>query len=465
MTWFVRLWKQNPNLSFTFKSMVETMVRRMNFNLLGDSMKKLLVLAFLLLAACGTRTQELVVNGVPGQDGYTTYITTQVVPPMADCGLAGGVKLVPYTDFNRNGALDSGEETVLAASTICNGQKGDVGLTGQTGATGETGAQGPQGVKGDTGEMGPIGPEGVQGIQGVVGAQGIAGPKGDQGLQGVQGIAGVDGINGQDGATGVVGAQGPKGEPGIQGIPGSSSQSGMTPVKLCANDTSAFPEYGFVIGSNLYAVYYGVVNGTLNAFMARLNPGNYVSTNSTNCTFSYTTDTSGNQYLDGNMIVPASRGLVAAVHNLPNWDNVTLPNLFIGNPTLGTFITQNLNVGDTQATSGFPGMPSSLQSLVGYDGYSLDINGYLEVPTTGDYTFSMMSDDGAILLIDGVAVITDDSLHAPHTATSGTVRLTKGLNFINVIYYQGPLSQIALQLKWQGPNLPQQVIPSSALSH
>lgn len=428
-------------------------------------MKKFLGLTLMvaMLVGCGESSfHTLQVNGVPGRDGYTTFITTAVVPPMSVCGLAGGLKLVPYTDYNRNNQLDAGEETVLASSVICNGAKGDTGLVGATGATG---SQGPQGIQGATGAMGPVGPQGVQGIAGVQGAQGVAGPQGAQGLQGIQGIPGPMGPQGIPGATGAVGAQGPMGQPGIQGIPGAGNGAGMTPIRLCAVDNSAFPEYGFVIGDSLYAVYYGVINSTLNAFMARLNPGSYVSTNSSGCTFTYANDGLGNQYLNGNLIVPASRGLVAMVHNLPAWDNVTLPNLFIGNPTLGTFVMQNINVPNTSASSGFPGMPSALQSQVGFDGYSLDISGYLNVPTTGNYVFDLLSDDGAILLINDQVVIADDSLHAPHTSTSASIRLNAGLNRINVIYYQGPQSQIALQLKWTGPNLSQQVIPSTALSH
>jgi hypothetical protein len=137
----------------------------------------------------------------------------------------------------------------------------------------------------------------------------------------------------------------------------------------------------------------------------------------------------------------------------------------VGNPTLGTFVLPNLNVPDSSASAGFPGMPAALQTTVGTDGYSLDINGYLDVPTTGAYVFQMTSDDGAIMYINGTPVISDDSLHSLHTATSVTVNLVRGKNLINVVYYQGPLSQIALQLFWQGPNFTNQVIPSSVLSH
>ena len=251
-----------------------------------------MVMALLLIAslmtACGKETQQLAVSGKDGHDGFTTYLTTKAIPPMdvskSLCGLAGGIQLIPYTDYNRNGQYDAGEETVLASTIICNGAQGVQGIAGAIGA---------QGIQGATGLMGPIGPQGVQGIAGIKGAQGIAGPQGLQGLQGIQGIPGLPGS---------IGAQGPKGEPGIQGIAGSSNGSGLTPVKLCAADTSQYPEYGFIVGSSLYAVYYGVVNGTLNAFMARLTPGNYVSTNSTNCKFTYSIDHSGNQYLDNTQI-------------------------------------------------------------------------------------------------------------------------------------------------------------------
>jgi hypothetical protein len=397
-------------------------------------MKKLLFVT-LLITACGPDREVVqIYQGTPGKDGLTTYITTQTVLPGGSCGVAGGLRIVPYTDANRNGSLDLGEETLLASNTVCNGSQGAPGLVG---------AQGPQGL---------IGPQGAQGIQGIQGIAGVAGPKGDQGLQGVQGIQGL------------VGAQGPKGEPGIQGIPGASGQSGITPVKLCPSDTSAFPEYGFVIGSNLYAVYYGVIGGGLNSFMALLTPGSYVTTNGSGCSFTYTTP-SGIPTINGVPVGGNSNGLSVAVHNLPSWSGVSLPSLYVGNPVVGTFTLPNLNIPNNPSSAGFPGMPSSLRSLVGDDGYALDISGYLNVPTTGNYVFKLTSDDGAIFLINDQVVIADDSLHAPRTVTSIPVRLNRGLNRINVIYYQGPHTQIALQLKWSGPNLVEQVIPASAFSH
>lgn len=110
----------------------------------------------------------------------------------------------------------------------------------------------------------------------------LPGPQGPQGVQGPAGPAGI------------AGAQGPQGQPGVNG-----STSGMSAVKLCAADNAAHPEYGFVVGDSIYAVYYGVVNGTLSAFLARLNPGSYVTTNdNTPCSFTVSYS-GGNSYIDG----------------------------------------------------------------------------------------------------------------------------------------------------------------------
>ena len=76
-------------------------------------------------------------------------------------------------------------------------------------------------------------------------------------------------LKGPKGDQGDVGATGPQGQQGIQGIPGlSGSSSGVSAVKLCAGDNATYPEYGFVIGGSLYAVYYGTVDNKLSTFLS-----------------------------------------------------------------------------------------------------------------------------------------------------------------------------------------------------
>lgn len=112
-------------------------------------------------------------------------------------------------------------------------------------------------------------------------------------------LPGPPGPQGPAGTNGLPGAPGPQGQPGING-----STAGMSAVKLCAADNAAYPEYGFVVGDSIYAVYYGQVNGTLSAFLARLNPGNYVTTNDNSpCGFTISYS-NGNSYIDGVQVNP-----------------------------------------------------------------------------------------------------------------------------------------------------------------
>lgn len=158
-------------------------------------------------------------------------------------------------------------------------------------------------------------------------------------------------------------------------------------------------------------------------------------------------------------------GLSCNLHNLASWSGTTsLPEALAANPAVGSFTLANFSVPDSQASGGFPGMPAYLQALVGYDGYALDCSGYLNVPTSGAYTFKLLSDDGSRLLIEDNVIIENQGLHAPATVT-GSAQLNRGPNRINVVYYQGPYSQIALELKWSGPNTAEQVAPASAFTH
>lgn len=159
-------------------------------------------------------------------------------------------------------------------------------------------------------------------------------------------------------------------------------------------------------------------------------------------------------------------GLSCNVHDLKNWDGVTnILTVLANNAPVGNFTLANLNVGDSPSANGFPGMPSSIQNKVGLEGYALDCNGYLNIQTSGMHVFKMLSDDGVRLVIQDQVIINNPGLHAPTTDVSTSRELHRGPNKINVIYYQGPHSQIALQLKMSGPNTAEQVVPSTLLRH
>jgi hypothetical protein len=160
-------------------------------------------------------------------------------------------------------------------------------------------------------------------------------------------------------------------------------------------------------------------------------------------------------------------GLSCNVHDLSNWNGVTnILTVLAASAPVGNFVLPNLNVGDSPSANGFPGMPSALQNKVGLTGYALDCNGYLNIKTSGLYNFSMLSDDGVRLVIDNEVIINNPGLHAPTVNTASSIEIQRGQRAFNVIYYQGPHTQIALQLKYSGPNASTSVvIPSTEFTH
>ena len=180
-----------------------------------------------------------------------------------------------------------------------------------------------------------------------------------------------------------------------------------------------------------------------------------------------TNGTNGSNGSDGAAGLGATPGISCAVYNLPSYSgSTTLPEAFIGNAIVGNFILPAFNIPSSLATNGFPGMPAAIQNVVGFDGYALDCDGYLNIVTSGDdYVFQLLSDDGAELRINDVIVVSNQGEHAPSSVTSSAIHLDRGLNKINIVYFQGPLTQIALQLSMSGPNLSNEVIPASLYTH
>ncbi|MEL7465038.1 MAG: Hint domain-containing protein [Pseudomonadota bacterium] len=84
--------------------------------------------------------------------------------------------------------------------------------------------------------------------------------------------------------------------------------------------------------------------------------------------------------------------------------------------------------------------------------FAVRVTTVLTIDQAGDYTFDVRSDDGVILYVDGVRVVTDDSLHAPRTR-SGTENLEAGEREIVIIYFERT-GQNVLEVDISGPDYP-----------
>ncbi len=84
------------------------------------------------------------------------------------------------------------------------------------------------------------------------------------------------------------------------------------------------------------------------------------------------------------------------------------------------------------------------------DFFAAQYEGQLVVNEGGTYTFSLASDDGSMLFIDGEPVLDNDGLHSTRTRTV-TIDLEEGAHDIEVRYFENGGNQ-TLQLAWSGPD-------------
>jgi hypothetical protein len=101
--------------------------------------------------------------------------------------------------------------------------------------------------------------------------------------------------------------------------------------------------------------------------------------------------------------------------------------------------TDRLNVGSRRVIDFFPGVPDATHS------FAVDYKGNFNVLSEANYAFHLISDDGAIVWIDGQSVIDNDGIHAPENR-SAVVHLTAGKHSMRVLFFENGLGLMALQL-------------------
>ncbi|MFH0991405.1 MAG: family 20 glycosylhydrolase [bacterium] len=91
----------------------------------------------------------------------------------------------------------------------------------------------------------------------------------------------------------------------------------------------------------------------------------------------------------------------------------------------------------------------------------LRFKGIIQIDAEGDYVFSLNSDDGSKLFIDGKEVINNDGMHTAREL-SGTITLAKGKHTLEVCYFQRAGARV-LDLFIEGPGLPKQPLSPKML--
>ena len=134
------------------------------------------------------------------------------------------------------------------------------------------------------------------------------------------------------------------------------------------------------------------------------------------------------------------------VLHIGNGPIAVMPNFDLLMP-IYTFVTANLDVPPREYTEGFPSPKQ--QTIV--ENFAIRFRGQLAVDTPGKWMFSLYSDDGSKLFIDGKLVVDNDGIHAPRFE-GGSVKLTAGMHPVEIHYFQGPRHTIAMQWFYVPPN-------------
>jgi PA14 domain len=123
-----------------------------------------------------------------------------------------------------------------------------------------------------------------------------------------------------------------------------------------------------------------------------------------------------------------------------------LPDFSRMQPT-GVIYTHMLNVWPQHFSEGFPSISDR------FEWFGIAYSGKFWIENSGEYRFSLLSDDGARLKVDGRTVVDNDGVHGA-TAASAAATLTRGVHRIQVDYFQGPRFTVALVLAIAAPGGP-----------
>ena len=95
-----------------------------------------------------------------------------------------------------------------------------------------------------------------------------------------------------------------------------------------------------------------------------------------------------------------------------------------------------------------------------HEQFAATFNGYIDIPADGDYTFSMTSDDGSIMYLDGTQIIDNNRWQAMREEDSAPISLTAGVHSFQIDYFERDGGH-GLELRWASAAIPKEIIPAA----
>jgi len=103
----------------------------------------------------------------------------------------------------------------------------------------------------------------------------------------------------------------------------------------------------------------------------------------------------------------------------------------------------------------------SLPAEKASDQFGLILQGFIDIPVTGVYRFTTISDDGSRLFIDDEVVLDNDGQHGEE-AVEGQIALEQGYHSIQLWYFESTGDEF-LEVRIEGPGISEKVIPAEML--
>lgn len=134
-----------------------------------------------------------------------------------------------------------------------------------------------------------------------------------------------------------------------------------------------------------------------------------------------------------------------------------------GETALPDFALRTPYLTETVAQVNFPATSGAFAGSGRADQVGARFSGWITVPSSGMWTFTIASDEGSRLSIGSTVVVNHDGLHTI-SERSGSIALAAGIHPLTIDYFEqtGAAGLVAF---WQGPGVARAVIPASALGH
>ncbi len=141
-------------------------------------------------------------------------------------------------------------------------------------------------------------------------------------------------------------------------------------------------------------------------------------------------------------------------------------------PGLKSGLKYNYYEGEWEKVPSYSGMSPKKQGVADNfdlaakeidENFSIDYQGFIEIPKDGVYIFYLTSDDGSIMYLGEKLLIDNDGTHSA-TELSGEIALGKGIHAIRISFFENTGGN-QLKLAWEGPEIKKQTVPSARLFH